>query len=170
MFNIDFDKLITWLLPPLLRQRIFCTWMQSLCAGVPVLYGTPMAKTAGTFMGQRYLDLYQANHNSQVFSMENVFNDAFDNVSRRIVITDGLGLQRIYLYTREEGHQYTVFLNPQIYLWNNTDYSDTGVDFIVWVPPAITMSATQLINLASLVNRYKLASKRYVIYQANPPA
>jgi len=121
-------------------------------------------------MGQRYLDLYQANHNSQVFSMENVFNDAFDNVSRRIVITDGLGLQRIYLYTREEGHQYTVFLNPQIYLWNNTDYSDTGVDFIVWVPPAITMSATQLINLASLVNRYKLASKRYVIYQANPPA
>ncbi len=115
------------------------------------------------FMVQRAADLYDIGHDSRVFSMEAVFNDAFDMVNRTIYITDGFNKNRIYLYTRTEAQP--VFLNPSIPLWNRADYADTGVDFIVWVPKAISMTVTDMIQLTALVNKYKLASKRYAIYR-----
>jgi len=155
MFDVDFNKLITWLLPPLLRKPIYYAWMRALCAPVVSLYNT--------FITQRNADLYRINHDSRVFSMQAVFNDAFDSVSRRIYITDGFNKSRIYLYTRAENEP--VFLSPSIYLYNPGDYADTGIDFIVWVPNAITMAPTDLVHLDSLIKQYKLASKRYAIYR-----
>jgi hypothetical protein len=155
MFDIDFDKLIGWLLPAALRRTIYYAWVKALCS--------PMVSMYGTFTAWRNANLYQIRHDSRVFSMQAVFNDAFDKINRRIYITDGYNKNRIYLYTRTEAQP--VFLNPSIPLWNRGDYSDTGVDFIVWVPTAITMTVTDMIQLTGLVNKYKLASKRYAIYR-----
>ena len=154
MFDVDFNTLITWLLPPMLRQTIFYAWMQALCVPITNMYTL--------FMTYRTQDLYEVNHDSRVFSMQAVCNDSFDDTLRRIYITDGLNKERIYLYTREE--EQPVFLNPAIYVWNPADYDDTGVDFIVWVPTALALNATQLVQLNALIAFYKLASKRYVIY------
>ena len=155
MFDIDFNKLITWLLPPLLRQPIYFAWVRALCAPAVTLYNT--------FITQRNADLYRINHDSRVFSMEAVFNDSFDSVSRRIYVTDGFNKSRIYLYTRTENEP--VFLNPSIPLYNRGDYADTGIDFIVWVPNTIIMTATDLVQLDGLIRKYKLVSKRYAIYR-----
>ena len=155
MLNIDFDKLITWLLPSALRQPVFYAWLRALCAPVVSMYNELIVKRAA--------DLYDLAHDSRVFSMEAVFNDKFDNISRRIYITDGFTKNRIYLYTRAENKP--VYLNPNIPLYNRGDYADTGLDFIVWVPSAISLSITDIIQLTGLVNKYKLASKRYAIYR-----
>ena len=155
MFNIDFNKLISWLIPPILRQTIYYAWVQALAAPTVAIY------TA--FMAERTANLYQLSHDSRVFSMQAVFNDAFDSVSRRIYITDGANKGRIYLYTRPEAQP--VFLNPSIPVYNRGDYADTGIDFIVWVPSAITMGATDMVRLNGLILTYKLASKRYAIYR-----
>ena len=159
MFNIDFNKLITWLLPPLLRQPVFYGWIRALCGGAINMYGL--------FMTNRTAHLYELNHDSRVFSMEAVFNDAFDPVNRTIYITDGFNKNRLYIYLRAELEP--VYLNPAIYLYNPGDYDDTGIDFIVWVPNAVLLSATGLIQLTALVNAYKLASKRYAIYRVTLP-
>lgn len=155
MFNIDFNKLIIWMLPFLRRQTRYYSWMQALCSGVISMYSE--------FMVKRAADLYNLAHDSRVFSIQAVLNDQFDNVNRTIYITDGFTKERTYLYTREEAKP--VYLNPSIPLFNNDDYADTGVDFIVWVPNAIVLSAQDMILLTSLVNKYKLASKRFTTYR-----
>jgi len=164
MFNIDFSKLIGWLLPPLLRQTIYTAWMNVLCAPMVVLYET--------FMTQRTADLYQVNHDSRVFSIQGVLNDKFDNVSRRIIVTDGFNLDGLYVYLRTELaplNLYTRGEDHPVYVYNRSDYTDTGADFIVWAPTVITLSAAQLIQMTGWVNLFKLASKRFVIYQDSPP-
>jgi hypothetical protein len=157
-FTIDFNTLITWLLPPMLRQTIYYAWMQCLCVPVTNMYTL--------FMTYRTQDLYEVNHDSRVFSMQAVFNDSFDNTLRRIYIGDGLNKEPVYLYTRDE--EQPVFLNPSVALWNPADYGDTGVDFIVWVPTALALTATQVVQLNALINFYRLASKRYTIYYFTP--
>jgi hypothetical protein len=155
MFSIDFNKLITWALPFLRRQSVYFMWMQALCYGVVSLYNELLVNQAA--------NLYNLAHDSRVFSMQAVLNDQFDDADRRIYISDGLNKQRIYLYTREEAQP--VYLNPVIYIYSDTDYADTGVDFIVWVPTAVVVTAQNMVLLNSLVTQYKLASKRYVVYR-----
>lgn len=155
MFNVDFDKLLTWLLPALLRKPVFFAWVQTLCSPVKQLYDE--------FIAKRTTDLYVLNHDSRVFSIQAVLNDRFDNVNRTIYLTDGFAKPRIYLYTPEENKP--VYLNPTIPVYNEGDYGDTGIDFIVWVPNAVAISNQDLIEMTSLVNKYKLASKRFSIYR-----
>ena len=81
MFTVDFEILITMLLPPLLRQTIFFAWIRALCAPVVAMYNL--------FVINRNADLYNIAHDSRVFSMQAVFNDSFDAVYRRIYISDG---------------------------------------------------------------------------------
>jgi hypothetical protein len=155
MFNIDFNKLITWLIPAPLRKEIFFAWMQVLCSPVIQLYGE--------FMAKRSADLYTLDHNGRVFSLEAVLNDAFDSSDRSIYITDGFTKSRLYAYTRAE--EKPLYLNPDVPMYNRADYADTGIDFIVWVPTAVPLSAQQLIQLNSLVIKYKLAGKRFKVYR-----
>jgi hypothetical protein len=48
-----------------------------------------------------------------------------------------------------------------MYLHQNEDYADTGVDFIVWVP--IEIITAQYYELVALIEFYKLGGKRYKI-------
>lgn len=130
-----------------------------MCSGVVSLYNEFTVNCTSY--------LYEVNHDSRVFSIEAVLNDQFDNVDRRIYITDGLNKNRIYLFTREEAkpvYLYKRSENKPVYLFNRADYSDTGADFIVWVPTAVVLNAQDMILLNSLVNKYRLASKRFSVY------
>lgn len=155
MFNVDLDKLINWLTPALLRKPKMFAWMRSLCAGLYSLYTE--------FMNKRDQDLYELSHDSRVFSMEAVLNDAFDYADRRIYITDGFTKERVYIYTPDEDKP--LYLDEPVYLYNPEDYFDTGVDFVVWVPTLVALTAQGMILLKALVNKYKLAGKRYAIYR-----
>jgi len=154
MFNIDFDSLIAVCLPALLWKPKLFAWLKVLCY--------PVTKIYDEFMAKRDADLYNLRQDSRVFSMQAVFNDRFDNVSRRIYITDGFTKDRTYIYTPAEVKPLYLGSVP---LYNPGDYADTGVDFIVWVPTIVSLSAQDLIELTALANNYKLAGKRFKVYR-----
>lgn len=153
MYNIDYYRFLLQLLPMLLRKPVMVAYMQVLII--------PVVKLYNTFTEYREQTLYELAHNGQVYSMENVLNDRFDMVTRRIYITDGFAVERFYIYTRDEAKPQEL---PQ-YLYNPADYADTGVDFIVWVPKAVVVSDDEMVEMNALIKFYKLASKRYKIYR-----
>lgn len=154
-FDIDFSKLILWLLPHFLRRRRLFSFIGCLCF--------PVIKLYDEFILFRSETIYKLDHTGQVFSLENVLNDRFDTVSRRIFITDAYTKQRKYIYARVE-------VKPKflgfIYLHNRADYADTGVDFIVWIPGSVYVSEEDMYEVRALLNFYKLAGKRYKIYRS----
>lgn len=154
MFNIDYNKLIVWLLPFRKRRRKRFAWLSALCSPVVILYNAFLVKCAAT--------MYNLDHDSRVFSMRAMLNDRFDNTARRITITDGFAFERLYIFQPDENKP--VYLGTE-YLHNPGDYADTGVDFIVNVPSAISITAQDLIEMEALVKYYKLASKRFLIYR-----
>lgn len=155
MFNVDFDKLVLWLLPDFIRKPVLYAWVRSLCY--------PVVKQYEEFSQNRVNNLYKLNHTSQVFSITKVLNDRFDKNERRIYITDGFTKERIYLHTNAEYKP--KYLSTPIYLHNPEDYADTGVDFIVWLPNAVEMTPENLIEARAQVDFYKRGAKRYKIYR-----
>lgn len=153
MFNLDFNKFLLQLLPSFLRNAFTVAWLQSLIYPVKELYEQ--------LKEYRAAKIYELNHNGQVFSMQNVLNDRFDNVERRIYITDGFTKERIYLFKRVENKP--MFL-PK-FLYNRGDYVDTGVDFIVWVPNAVVITMEEMYELRAKVDQYRSNPKRYKVYR-----
>lgn len=149
-YNIDFDKLAVLLTPSFLRKPILTAYFQSLLA--------PIAQLYKDWISKRLDDWYVINYTGQVFSLRNVLNDALDVGSRRIYITDGNAFPRKYIYTRAENKP--VFLG-KLFIYQNAEYLNTGVDFIVFVPQLVI--DTEMNQLNSLIRKYKLASKRYQI-------
>jgi hypothetical protein len=154
MFSVDYDRFLLWLLPTFKRGKVTFSWLRSLCTPVSLLY------TA--FLIKRDLDLYNLQHDSRVFSLRAMLNDRFDLNQRRITISDGFSYDRIYIFQPEENKP--VYLNT-IPLYNEGDYGDSGVDFIVSVPEAIVLSVQDLISMDAQIRYYKLASKRFLIYR-----
>ncbi|WP_234111463.1 hypothetical protein [Chryseobacterium sp. R2A-55] len=113
-------------------------------------------------------NLYRLAHNSQKCYLRGALNDRFDNVLRRIRIDDGNGFKRKYIYT--DGELSGTIFSPQVFvkptylgtlfLYDDSDYEDTGVDFIVVVPQDLQFS---IFEMNALIDFYKLASKRYKI-------
>lgn len=154
MFNINFTALIRWFVPAHLRDAVTLGWLKVLCSPVVQLYNE--------FNTKRKDVLYQLSHDSRVFSIRAVLNDRFDNASRRIYITKGLNKDRIPVYIPAENKPVRLGTIP---LYNPADYNDTGIDFLVWVPFAITMSTQDLTEMRSLVNQYCLPDKQFNIYR-----
>ncbi|WPC13622.1 hypothetical protein LEQ04_08415 [Riemerella anatipestifer] len=109
------------------------------------------------FNFNRNENLYNLQHNGQVCYLRKVLNDRFDVSQRRILIVDGNRYRRPYIYT--DGEQKSKYLGI-MYLRDDADYADTGVDFIVLVPAGLSYNNYEM---QALVDFYKLASKRYKI-------
>lgn len=152
MFNIDYNKLILWLVPTFLRKSKMIALLRVYCAPVSVLYSA--------FLANRQNNLYKLNHNGQVFSMEKMLNDLFDNALRRVYVTDGFTKDPTYIYTEAENKPKHL---GALILYNEGDYADTGVDFLVWIPAMLATEQTKL-AMKGQIDFYKLAGKRYKIY------
>lgn len=154
MFNINYDRWVMLMLPLRKRKAKLFAWLRALCTPVVIMYNI--------FLAKRSADLYNLMHDSRVFSLEAMLNDRFDSVERRIYIDDGFAFDRIYIFQPDENKPLYLGSVP---LHNEGDYADTGVDFIVNVPEAITLSNQDLIEMEAKVKYYKLASKRFLIYR-----
>lgn len=117
----------------------------------------PLVKVVDDFNFNRNQNLYNLAHNGQVCHLRKALNDRFDISARRIKITDGNRYKRQYIYT--QGERKPKYLGV-MYLRQNTDYADTGVDFIVEVPKGLKYNDYEM---KALIDFYKLASKRYKI-------
>lgn len=138
------------MLPTFLRKPKIVGYLQSLLA--------PIITIHDNWKQKRLDDWYKLEHTGQVCKLRKVLNDEFDNADRRIYITDGDSFPRKYIYTGAEDKP--VFLG-KMFVYRNSEYVNTGSDFIVFAPQGIIDAQTNELN--ALINFYKLASKRYQI-------
>ncbi|WP_244939761.1 hypothetical protein [Kaistella daneshvariae] len=117
----------------------------------------PLEDLHYVFLQNRKEMIYRLAHNSQVCYLRAALNDRFDTQLRRIQIVEGNGFRRQYIYT--DGEQKPKFLGT-MYLFDDSDYEDTGVDFIVQVPTDLVFG---IYEMQSLIEIYRLASKRYKV-------
>ncbi len=158
-YEINYKKLSTSLLPTFLRQKMHIRWLWALLSPLEVLHET--------WQIMRGDNLYKLQHNGQVCYLRKVLNDEFDPELRRIYINDGLRHQRKYIYTHAEEKPKAIYTNQEVkngetpfYLHPSSDYVETGVDFIVWVPVDLNYNKY---DMRALIDFYRLASKTYKI-------
>lgn len=163
IYNIDFRKLANMLTPPFLRKLTHIDWLETLFK--------PLEEVNFKFKIFRKESIYKVTHNGQVVYLQKVLNDAFDNEFRRIYIVDSFAIEPLWVYP--EANQRDIYIgevgdSETVYVYDESIFDDSDVDFIV-VMPIELMPATDYdlniveIQIKSLVNYYKLASKRYKI-------
>ncbi|WP_286513385.1 hypothetical protein [Empedobacter falsenii] len=150
-YKINFDKLVVMLLPTYLRKPRMIAFI--------TLFSAELTKLYNAWLVKKIEDEKWLYHNSQVCKLRKILNDEFDDLQRRIIITDGQLYERKYIYTL--GEKKPVKLG-KIYIRQASDYADTGIDFFVIVPVEINIKQNKY-KLEALINRYRLASKRYKI-------
>lgn len=148
-FNVDWVRLVMILTPTFLRSEFMKAWLSLLVDGIDVIHYQ--------WLQVRKANIYNLAHNSQICYLRAALNDRFDPSLRRITISSGNAFTRQYIYT--DGEQKPKFLGV-MYIYDDADYEDTGVDFIVKVPMDVYFS---VYAMTALIDYYKLAAKRYKI-------
>ena len=148
-YNIDWNRFAAEYMPTYLRKPVWLALVRSIFRPVIYLYNI--------WYEWRRSNVYLLTHTGQVFSLEKSLNDHFDIAQRRIYITDGYRYERFYIYTYAEHRP--IYLGTK-YLHSSSDFADTGVDFIVWIPASLSGNR---LAIQFHVNRYKEASKRFKI-------
>jgi len=159
MYNVNFNKLATWILPVLMRQTNFVKWLNGLVYPIARIHEF-------SFLLNRDANLYKLAHNGQVFSLLKLLNEKFDRSEKRIKIEDGLTRDRIYAFVTNESKPLKLIIQAEsdaIEIHNPEDYADSGTDFIVWVPN--NLFSQEEIKMKAELDFYKLSAKRYRIYR-----
>jgi hypothetical protein len=160
-FSINYDSLVTQLLPVRLRQPIMTAWIRALINPVKWLYCM--------FTTNRNHNLYVLAHSGQVCYLEAVLNDTFDSVLRGIYITDGAFEDPLFLYLDPETKPLwtgleseagtTPYPDPEVLYMDSETYS-LGICFVVHVPVAVAGgSYYSLTRLKALVDAYRLPGR-----------
>lgn len=152
MFNLDISKIIIWCLPVFLRKQKTFAFLSSLCDPLFTIYSE--------FINNRNKVLDGLNYDGRVYKLEKLLNINFDSEESRIEIIDGLTKDRIFVHTKIENKP--VFIEDQ-FVFTEIEYGDSGEDFIVKAPIEITTNPVIVEQVKSVLNKYKLASKRYKI-------
>jgi hypothetical protein len=179
IFDIDYKRLIVLLLPTFLRKPILFSFLKALIQ--------PLIKIYDSFLLNRTQNLYKIDTTGQVCYLRKMLNDNFDSEQRRIYIGEGLASDWIFVYLKSlfntsGGKQPTCVGNAdslsttigkKTYVFNSENTGVTliskqgtvgasGLDFTVMVPSELRGIVDES-RLTSLINYYKLASKRYAI-------
>ncbi len=154
-YNIDFKKLVIWLLPSVLRRRYMIAWLVALISPVIRMYNDVLAF--------RRLAIYRLAITPQVCYLEKALNDRYDIAQRRIRIVDAKEFEGIPLYRKVESKPLGLFRRSegkgQVY-YTKSETSKFGADFVIEVSVLI---AFDLNELTAFVNSYKLASKKFKV-------
>jgi hypothetical protein len=153
MINIDFKRLIAWLLPVNLRTAVHFAWLQALYAPLQTVYGL--------FNARRNANLYALSVTPQVCSLEKMLNDRYDSIQRRIYITDAIHISCVYIYLEEEQKPLFISGSTPVYIYGEAEIdASRKIDFTVHVPFLNHLNSKEM---RALLNTYKLAGKRYEI-------
>lgn len=148
IFDIDYGKLVRYVLPVRLRGSKMTAFLLALAAPVIYLYNL--------FRQNRDTNLYTLNHNSQVVYLQAALNDVFDTSLRRINIADGnyldpvytcldTELKPVYLYTDAEAQPASLYTDAEI--------AALSYAFVVQVSTDIGYDTYRL---KALVDKYRL--------------
>lgn len=148
IFDIDYAKLVRYVLPVRLRGSKMTAFLLALAAPVIYLYNL--------FRQNRDINLYALNHNSQVAYLEAALNDVFDNSLRRISIADGNYLDPVYTYLDAELKPVYLYTDAEAQpasLYTDAEIATIHYAFVVQVPAGISHDAYRL---NALVDKYRL--------------
>jgi hypothetical protein len=155
MIAIDFNLLISALTPPVHRSIEVIAAIRSKYA--------PLEQLKDQFnLFQERID-YEMTWNGQVCMLEHLLNLEFDPINNGIFITDGVPLDKKYLFNEAESNEPTYIHNDSepiepTYIYNDSEVAN--YHFIVNVPLSVTFDENLL---KFFVNKYRLAGKRWKI-------
>ncbi len=155
-YNINYNRLGVLLLPTFLRKPNLVTFVQTLLLPIDSLYYI--------WYNWRIDNIIKIEHSGQVCYLRKILNDEFDPVQRRIRVESGNVFETTYIYTTGEGKDvlmHTENENEVIWLRNESETADSGLDFIVWVPSEVHKAS--FFRLRAQINFYKAGGKRYNI-------
>lgn len=166
IYTADFKAFGVNLLPLELRKPKMASWI--ICMLKPVV------NLHTQFINYRRKTVYKIDHTSQVFSLEKVLNDAFDQSERRIYIVDGVYRSALYFYNPDENepvHFYSQEEDEAQYFYNPEELQNLDVDFVVVLPQSFARNQArraraneinpQELRIRALVDFYRLPDKTY---------
>lgn len=159
-YDVDFKKFALSLLPQRLRRPILAAYSYCLV--------TPISGLHTRFMRHRKDVRYRLYHNGQVCYLRAVINDSFDPINRRITIADAAELKSMIIYARSLMRAKLVPRRDkgEALILNRRGFDGiSGYDFVVQVPTDLSLTADDEKRMRSIINTYKIASKRYLIIQ-----
>jgi hypothetical protein len=155
-FEWNINKWIETMIPAPIRKRRIVDYLIALLLPLNSVYIEFKYLRADLKKKMRF--------NGQVIVLENLLNDRFDGVLRRIKIVTsfdrfrkkyiGQVVENKPLWIGQESENQPQYIGQWIEYQNNT-----GADFIVEVPDGV-YSPSELIMIKELVNYYKIAGKR----------
>lgn len=151
--NLNIKKLAVWLIPIWLRNSLFILIINASVQPLKQLYNNYVALVKTT--------LYRLQHNGQICYLQAVLNDKLDNEQRRIFISNFTSIAALYVWAETDLRD--INFENTIYIYTFSMYGDGGVDFIVNKPSSVANNTNELAFLKSVVDEYKLASKKYII-------
>jgi|GEM_PF-195368 hypothetical protein len=162
IYNINWNSLTALLLPTFLRGPKMLAWLNSLVYPIQLLHAQ--------FLEYRLDAIYRIEHTPQVYAIEKVLNEEFDDVLHRIYIEDGEYTEQLYFFTPDEELPVYIFgpnENNPVYFFGENDAANTSVDFIVHLPLSyqgfFEIGSNNRNKLDSLINYYRLPDKTYQI-------
>ncbi len=155
IYNVNWKKLLLWLIPGPLRRVILLRWLTIITGPVQALYSALMLYKGGV--------KYWLGINSQVCYMEKMLNDRYDATMRRIYIERPPSVLPLYVYLRSELKPVYIFKNGEgniKYLFTKGETVSGGVDFYVVVPKGLSAN---FIEMNVLIEKNKLPAKEHAI-------
>lgn len=155
IYDINFKKLVVWLLPKPIRKPVHVAWLMALLSPVVGLYNVLLAFRTSV--------LYFLSITPQVCRLQKLLNDRYDNDLRRIVIVDGKEYDPVFIYRKAENKPVWLFRKSEgkpLWLYTKAETGATAVDFIVLLPVFVV---ADLNEMRGLIKRFKLASKTFKI-------
>lgn len=155
IYNINWKRLVVWLLPTLLRRPFLVKWLMVLI--------TPVIKLHNQFTAFRKAVIYRLLITPQIPFLEKALNDRWDSTQRRIYITDPPRKPPRFIYQKAEQKPLFIYRKSEgkpTFIYTKAERNGIGVDFIINVTSAVSFNTNEMI---AFVNQFKLASKRYKI-------
>lgn len=156
-YKIDWNILALSNLPTMLRKPTLAAFVQILLKPINSLHYK--------WYEWRIKNIYKIEHSGQVCYLRKSLNEEFDPVQKRIWIGEGNLHDTTYIYTEGEKKITRIFTeseNKIFWLRTEAETADTGLDFIVWVPPEVY--AASFFGLHAHIKFYKAGGKRYNIF------
>jgi hypothetical protein len=154
IYNINYKRLATLLLPTFMRLRRIKVFLEAVIHPVEMLHTQLDRYRAET--------AYRLIHTGQTCRLRKVLNDNFDPVARRIYIVEtGQDYSPACLYWRETGRWTLAPRRPDSLIINRRGFGGVNrYDFVVNVPVEYLALGDKI---AAITNIYKLVGKRYSI-------
>jgi hypothetical protein len=155
IFNIDYNRLVRWLIPPALRQENTIAWLRALVKPSVIVYHS--------FRRYRRQKLYELMITGQVCYLERLLNDKYDYTLRRIRIVDSVDRSPVVFYQEDEQKPVVFYQEgegPEVVFYTEGEAGNLRDDFIIEVPLSIVFITNEMIELVKI---FKLAGTIFSI-------